>query len=360
MPFQIIRNDITKVKADAIVNTANPRPIFAEGTDAAIYKAAGEDQLLEERRKIGNIAPGEVAVTSAFSLPAKYIIHTVGPIWIDGNQGEFDILKNCYRNSLNKALELKCESIAFPLIATGVYGFPKDKALKIAMNEISDFLFRDDVDVQINLVVFDDGSFRLSKNLFYEISSFIDDESVVETYKKEYELTDDEYCYELSRYKRDAERRMIQRNGFNQYTEPVFSSATSKPKKEFNPALFMHEKSDDFTFRDALFKYLNEKNIDNNDAYKRSNIDRRAFAKILSGETIVPKKSTVFAFCIGLDLTMPESEDLLASAGMAFTPSNNWDRLVMHFIETGNRDFGDINSAMIACKHPQLGLSYED
>ncbi|MCR5847252.1 MAG: macro domain-containing protein [Lachnospiraceae bacterium] len=362
MPFQIIRNDITKVKADAIVNSANPKPIFADGTDAAIYKAAGEDLLLAERRKIGNIARGDAAVTPAFSLSAKYIIHTVGPVWVDGNQGEFDILKNCYRNSLEKAHELKCESIAFPLISTGVYGFPKDKALKIAMNEISDFLFRDDVDMQVNLVVFDDGSFRLSKNLFYEIASYIDDESVVEAYKKEYELSDEEYMDEVSRSKRHSERIILQRNGGRYGNIRHFDSEHffQKPEKEFDPSLFMHEKSDDFSFRDALFRYLNEKNIDNNDAYKRSNIDRRAFAKILSGETKVPKKSTVFAFCIGLDLSIPESEELLASAGMAFTPSNNWDRLVMHFIETGNKDFGDINSAMIACKHPQLGLSFDD
>ena len=123
MPFQIIRNDITKVKADAIVNTANPKPVIGSGTDSAIYTAAGKEQLLAERRKIGEIAPGEVASTPAFGLDAKYILHVVGPVWLDGNHGEREILHSCYANALGKALELSCESIAFPLIATGAYGF---------------------------------------------------------------------------------------------------------------------------------------------------------------------------------------------------------------------------------------------
>lgn len=136
MPFKIIRNDITRVRADAIVNTANPEPCYASGTDAAVYTAAGADELLAERKKIGSISPGEAAVTAAFQLPANYIIHTVGPAWIDGKHGEYDILRSCYRKSLLLADQLGCESIAFPLIATGVYGFPKDQALDIALSVI--------------------------------------------------------------------------------------------------------------------------------------------------------------------------------------------------------------------------------
>ena len=145
MPFKIIRNDITKVKADIIVNTANPKPIYASGTDLAIYQAAGADALLAERKKIGDIARGDIAVTGAYALKAKYIIHTVGPIWIDGNQHEFEILESCYVKSLQKALELGCESIAFPLIAIGVYGFPKDQALQIAVSVFSRFLMENDI-----------------------------------------------------------------------------------------------------------------------------------------------------------------------------------------------------------------------
>lgn len=140
MPFKIVRNDITKVKADVIVNTANPNPISASGTDLAIYEATGKKQVLAERQKIGKIARGDVAVTRAYQLQVKYIIHTVGPIWEDGTHHEFEILESCYRKSLQKAVELKCESIAFPLISTGVYGFPKDKALQIAVSVFSEFL----------------------------------------------------------------------------------------------------------------------------------------------------------------------------------------------------------------------------
>ncbi len=213
MPFQIIRNDITKVKADAIVNTANPKPVFAAGTDAAIYKAAGEKQLLAERKKIGDIMPGETAVTPAFSLDAKYIIHTVGPLWEDGAHGEFDILESCYRNCLQKAAELKCKSIAFPLIASGNYGFPKDEALGNAH--------------------------KPAKPVIPE--------------------------------KEDGEPDYV--------------------------AVFKHKKNDDRRFGDALFDILKGKDIDNNKAYAMSNIDRRTFSKLINGERL-PKKSTVFAFCI--------------------------------------------------------------
>ena len=172
MPFKIVRNDITKVKADVIVNTANPNPICASGTDLAIYEAAGKEKLLAERANIGKIARGDIAVTGAYSLNAKYIIHTVGPVWTDGLHHEFEILEDCYRKSLQKALELKCESIAFPLISTGVYGFPKDKALQIAVSVFSQFLTENEI--EIILVVFDKRSFQLSGQIVGDIDSYID------------------------------------------------------------------------------------------------------------------------------------------------------------------------------------------
>ena len=184
MPFKIVRNDITRVKADVIVNTANPNPICASGTDLAIYEAAGKEKLLAERANIGKIARGDIAVTGAYNLKAKYIIHTVGPVWTDGLHHEFEILEDCYRKSLQKALELKCESIAFPLISTGVYGFPKDKALQIAVSVFSQFLTENEI--EIILVVFDKRSFQLSGQIVGDIDSYIDANYVKESHRKEY------------------------------------------------------------------------------------------------------------------------------------------------------------------------------
>ena len=184
MAFQIVRNDITKITADAIVNTANPEPVCMAGTDTAIYMAAGAEKLLEERKKIGVIEEGCVAVTPAFDLDAKYIFHTVGPVWQGGDSGEKEVVKNCYVNCLNKALELGVESIAFPLIATGVYGFPKADALQIATSVFSDFLSENDM--TITLVVFDNESFALSGKIFAGVNQFIDDHYVEAKTDEEY------------------------------------------------------------------------------------------------------------------------------------------------------------------------------
>ena len=196
MPFRIIRNDITKVRADAIVNTANPEPIFAGGTDSAIYHAAGARSLLAERKKIGYIEPGEAAVTKAFRLPAKFIIHTVGPAWMGGNNGEFELLASCYRKSLLIASQLGCRSIAFPLISTGVYGFPKDKALEIALAEFSAFLRDEKTDdedsgMDITLVVFDRKAFELSSDLVADVSQYIDENYVDIRHAEEYGYEDE-------------------------------------------------------------------------------------------------------------------------------------------------------------------------
>ena len=184
MPFKIIRDDITRVRADAIVNTANPEPCFASGTDAAIYHAAGEEALLAERKKIGRIAPGEAAVTPAFRLPAKYIIHTVGPVWVDGRHREFEILASCYRKSMLLAEQLGCESIAFPLIASGVYGFPKDHALETALTAIRKYL--ETSELTVTIVVFDSSAYETASGLTRRIEAFIDDNYVERQFQTEY------------------------------------------------------------------------------------------------------------------------------------------------------------------------------
>ncbi|MBR4779808.1 MAG: macro domain-containing protein [Lachnospiraceae bacterium] len=387
MPFQIIRNDITKVKADAIVNTANPQPTYGGGTDSAIYKAAGEKELLAERKKIGVIKRGDIAVTPAFNLRAKYIIHTVAPAWEGGDKGEFETLKNCYSKSLERALELGCNSIAFPLIATGVYRFPKSDALRIAMDEISTFLMREDVDMNVKLVVFDDTAFRLSRNLFFQVESFINDEEVIKAHQKEYGIGTREFEHERDRYRREIRHLRDYAGGYEVYETgsyyeasdlasesvsikkplaseaiPIKQPSSSKPFNEhtFNKNLYMNDGKESFPFRNHLVDLLNKKNIDNIVAYKSSNIDRKAFAKILSGDTKNPQKRTVLAFCIGLKLTFEESQELLASADLAFNPYDKRDKLVRDCILSGQYNLVDINDMLFLCGQPQLGLFTKD
>ena len=354
MPFQIIRNDITKVTADVIVNTANPEPKFGSGTDSAVYRVAGEEMLLAERKKIGNIAPGDVAVTRAFDLPAKYIIHTVGPAWVDGKHHEFDILRSCYKKSLAKAAELGAESIAFPLIATGVYGFPKADALQIAIQEISNFLMKEDTEMTIMLVVFDERAFMLSKNLFFQIESFIDDEEVKAAHLKEYSF-DLESRYERQRYRNDQleyehvlhhlEERQKQAQGT---TKEIETGA-------FDKELFMKDPSEDLSFSKHLMGLLQAKDMDNATVYKQSNITKGAFSKILCGDTKIPKRTTALALCIGLRLNLRESEELLASAGLSFNPYSKADQLVIKCIMEGNYNIFTINILLEMCGQPQLG-----
>ena len=184
MPFQIIRNDITKVKADAIVNTANPRPVIGRGTESAIYNAAGRDRLLEARKAIGELKPGTAAVTPAFDLDAKFIIHVCGTVWNGGDNGEADILKNCYRNALSIAVDNTCSSIAFPLLSTGSFGYPAELGLQIAVDTFTEFL--EEHEMEITLVVFDDRSVKVSGGLADEVKSFVDDSYVAGALNKEY------------------------------------------------------------------------------------------------------------------------------------------------------------------------------
>ena len=265
MPFKIVRNDITKVKADVIVNTANPNPICASGTDLAIYEAAGKEKLLAERANIGKIARGDTAVTGAYNLKAKYIIHTVGPVWTDGLHHEFEILEDCYRKSLQKALELKSESIAFPLISTGVYGFPKDKALQIAVSVFSQFLTENEI--EIILVVFDKRSFH-----------------------------------------------------------------------------------------DKLFELIDEAHIDNKDVWKRANLDRKHFSKIQCDQNYHPKKKTVMALCIALQLDLEQSKDLLARADWAFSPSSKVDLIVQKAIIDKQYDIMQLNVTLFKYTNEILGV----
>ena len=360
MPFQIIRNDITKVKADAIVNTANPNVAVGSGTDSAIYHAAGEKLLLAERKKIGIMMPGEAAHTPAFNLDAKYIIHTIGPSWIDGNHNEREILNSCYEKSLNLAAELECKSIAFPLIATGVYGFPKDEALQIALAEINKFLLSHDM--KVIFVVFDRKAFELSGKLVGDIEEYIDEHSANEIGSAEYGGRSRNERYERLERIEALHSEMMP----DSFDEEVFDEDESDDQIIYADAApaFMDisgksldevlDSSED-TFQQRLFKLIDESGMDDVSVYKKANIDRKVFSRIRCKEDYKPKKKTAVAFAIALELDMPTMLDLLSRAEIAFSPSNKFDLIITYFVKNKVYDIYEINAALFKYGQPILG-----
>ena len=362
MPFKIVRNDITRVAADAIVNTANPEPKYGSGTDAAVYKAAGEAELLAARNKIGRITPGECAVTAAFRLPAKYIIHTVGPAWTDGAHGEFEILRSCYRKALLLADQLGCESIAFPLIATGTYGFPKDEALHIALSEIQRFLLTHEM--KVTIVVFNRKALELSESLVGGIEQFIDDHTARELHAKERGGNRSE----ISRRRRaghDEEPSLY--NNISGLSEPFAHEETIVADEEpvFAPAAAMPDLSgkslDEIlgdagdSFQQRLLKLIDKSGMDDVTVYKKANIDRKVFSRIRCKPDYKPKKKTALAFAIALELDMPTMTDLLSRAEIALSPSNTFDLIITYFITNKNYDVFEINAALFKYGQPILG-----
>ena len=328
MAFRIIRNDIAKVKADVIVNTANPKPVIGAGTDSRIYSAAGSDDLLKERKKIGEIAPGEAVYTPAFRLDAKYIIHTVGPVWEGGDKGEEEILRRCYRNSMNLAKELKAESIAFPLISSGSYGYPKDKALMTALEEIKGFLFENEMDIW--LVILDRKSLELSHDLEGEIESFISDSHASVVMDRE---------YSIGMVREDKrEEALRRRRAMKNRTEEIFMHSIPVHGKGVpaSASLSLDDivgKKED-TFQERLFRLIDESGMDDVEVYKKANVDRKLFSKIKGDRDYRPSKKTVLSFAIALELDIDQTEDLLARAGLAFSPSSNADKIVCYAITT--------------------------
>lgn len=336
MPFQIIRNDITKVKADAIVNTANPEVTIGGGVDSAIYKAAGEKELLAERQKIGYLAPGEVGITPAFNMDAKYIVHASGPWWEGGDKGEAMLLRQCYDKSLQLAAEHKCKSIAFPLLATGTYGFPQRLGIEIAVEAFTRFL--EDYEMEIFLVVFGAKSVKISGELGEEVQSFIDDEYVSETLDQEY------YNESIPRGYEESEQRaegVLPDEEDSDY-EPVFHNARiagSLSSAKLQPMKSAKESLEDVlkgiytdSFEKHLQKLINKKGFKNSEVYAAANISKQYFSKLLKGQ-VKPSKEKVLALAVGLRLNMDETIDFLKLAGYALSPISQTDAIVEYFIE---------------------------
>lgn len=329
MPFEIVRNDIVNMKVDAIVNTANPKPIIGDGTDRAIHCKAGE-RLLLARKEIGDIAIGTSKITPAFDLDANYVIHTAGPIWKDGKSGEEALLASCFKNSLRLAKEKDCESIAFPLISSGSYGFPKPIALQIAVREISAFLLENEM--QVYLVVFGKQSFELSEKLFKSVSSYIDENYVSDKMSLEYGKS------KVRRF--DYEKMLLSESSYE---------ITSKI-----PNLDGMLNNLDKGFSETLLDLIDRTGKKESEIYKRANVDRKLFSKIRNNVNYKPSKATALAFAIALELDLDETSDLLSRAGYALSQSSKFDVIVKYFIENKKYDIFEINSALFRFDQPLL------
>lgn len=315
MPFHILEKDITKVHAGAIVDPANPYPTYGGGTDAAIYKAAGAAKLLEERKLIGNIRPGNCAATHAFDLDADYIIHTVGPSWEDGNAGELDTLASCYRNSLECARMLQCRSIAFPLIGTGVYGFPKDKALQTALLQITDFLMTPEKDhmVNIKLAVKDRENFVMPKALMSDLDAYLSENFVPEVPQEE-----EEEPFEEEAPKKKSFFSLFGRKKKQEEEAPA------APEEEQGARLSDFVRSRGENLGPLVSRFAGEKSIAMDELLRRSNLSPARFHRILSGEE-TPEKRDVLELSLGLRLTEQEAGRLLQACGYRYQSSEIQD-----------------------------------
>lgn len=362
MPFKIVRNDITRMQVDVIVNTANMEPIYSCGTDTAVYKAAGEEQLLAQRRKIGRMEEGEVAITPGFNLPAKYIIHAVSPLYIDGESGEEVLLRACYRKSLELAYEKQCKSIAFPLIATGSFGYPREEAMRIAVDEIHAFLLKHTM--LIYLVVFDTQSTLLGYSLYPDLEAYIDHHYVCDKREQEYgsrcfstmpknahshaedtrKRTELEEALKVSQV--EETRHLVMFPSF-----PMDEAIMQPPVAETDDEVDeFYEDYDDFveeteqalkermqhmsdTFQEYLLYLIETKGLTNAEVYKRAIITKQLFSKIKLNADYHPDKATAMRLCVGAKLNLDETKDLLARAGYALSPCDKRDIIFSYFIE---------------------------
>ena len=343
MPLEIVRNDITKMEVDAIVNAANSSLLGGGGVDGSIHRAAGEG-LLKECKTLGGCKTGDAKLTGGYDLPCKYVIHTVGPRWMGGNLGEKELLRSCYQKSLRLAQEKNCETVAFPLISSGAYGYPKDQALKVAIDTIGDFLL--EFDMTVYLVIFDRASYQIGEKLFSDIAEYIDDR----------------YVDAHTNYRRKRTRTVFpQEVSFSQAPEPEgFAVSQSIAAPQAMP-LFAEEdleeklKQIDESFSEMLLRKIDERGMTDAQCYKKANIDRKLFSKIRSDAHYRPSKPTAIAFAVALELTLEETKDMLMKAGFALSHSNKFDIIIEYFISKGNYNIFEINEALFAFDQSLLG-----
>ena len=347
MPLLIVRNDITEMNVDAIVNTANPLPMVGSGVDHAIYKKAGWMELLRIRMKIGKLAVSNIAVTPALNLKAKYIVHVVGPRWRGGDAREVELLTKCYQNVLEAATEYGCESIAIPLISTGNYDFPKELALQIAKETISKYLATNELNVY--LVVYDRESFQISKSLFDDVQSYIDKKLVREicALQAPRRVCSDSVKKRIVSYNRS--------NEFESFSNIAWGEVASKAIKTDSRSLEDLVTELESSFAESLFKYIDDKGLTDPEVYKRANLDRKLFSKIRKNKNYKPSKNTALALAVALELNLDETKDFIGKAGYALTRSSKMDIIVEFFIKQNNYDIFELNEVLFYYEEPLLG-----
>ncbi len=301
------------------------------GVCGAIFLAAGPRKLQEACDRIGQCTVGRAVSTEAFSLDADFIIHTVGPFWEGGADNEEALLRNCYRNSLELAHQLECESISFPLISTGIFGYPKETALQVAISEIEAFLINREMHVY--LVVFDKQSFGISEKLYQSIAAFIDENEVTELEKKD------------SRYRKEAKTEII-----SEYQEEEF---VVEAPIDISLEDFFGDMDESFSER--LLRFIDEKGMTDTQTYKKANIDRKLFSKIRNSPGYTPMKKTIVAFAVALELDLHETDDLLEKAGYKLSRSHKFDLIIIYFIKRQNYNIHEINNALFVFDQTLLG-----
>ena len=347
MPLKIIRNDITTLKVDAIVNAANESLLGGGGVDGCIHRAAGP-QLLAECMTLNGCRTGDAKITGAYNLPCKYVIHTPGPIWHGGSHNEEQLLKSCYRRSMQLAEENGCESVAFPLISSGIYGYPKAEALRVAVDTITGYLAQTESEMMVYIVVFDKKAYKISGKLFNDVAQFIDD-----NYVEEHEL-----LYPETR-RRAALNRMF-------HMEEACMAAPEASQAAPDDAHMMQMfsagsledavKNLDESFSEMLLRKIDESEMTDAECYKKANIDRKLFSKIKNVKGYKPSKPTVLAFAIALELPLEETKDMLMKAGFALSRSNLFDVIIEYFITNRKYNVFEINEVLFAYDQSLLGV----
>lgn len=332
MPFSLVRNDIVNMRVDAIVNAANSSLAPGGGVCGAIFAAAGRTALEKACRAIGHCDVGSAVITPGFDLPARYVIHAVGPIWQGGSRGEADLLHSCYTRALHLARENGCESIAFPLISSGIFGYPKPQALRVAINAIEEFLLK--YEMQVYLVIFDRAALLISERLYENIQRYIDDRYV-----------------ELRAFPRQAAEALPHARQRAEQADLPLAAPCATPGKRSLDDLLGHL---DESFSRMLLRLIDEKGMTDVEVYKRANLDRKLFSKIRK-EGYNPSKQTALALAIALRLNLDETKDLLGRAGYALSHSNKFDIIIEYFIEEGVYDIFEINEALFAFEQRLLG-----